>query len=190
MARHPSLDASALPDQAADALPAALLVNPSGHLSELAAHLWVDGEFELLPPDLRDHAAACPTCEAIVGDAALLALAAHEVVRDGAPSWQAEHAPPPVALPWGWLTAALALALVSGVPSAARSWSSMDSSSLLSTSRVVLRGLRTLVFSLGHAAERGFSAPTLFASAALLCGVGVALSIVASRRSLSSGELS
>jgi hypothetical protein len=176
-----------------DALPRELLVADDGHLTELAAHLWVDGELALLPADLREHCAICPTCEAIVGEAALLSLTAREVVRDGAPAWEAEHgkASPPVELPWRWLAPALVLAIVSGLPSAALSWSSSgNSSSFLSTSKLLLRGLRSLAFSLGHAAEQGFGAPTVFASAALLCGVGVALSIVASRRSLSSGELS
>jgi hypothetical protein len=179
------------PPPPASALPRELLITDSGHLTELAAHLWVDGETALLPAELREHGAACPTCEAIVGEAALLALSAHAVVRDGAPAFAASHAPTPVVLPWRWLAPALVLAIVSGLPSAALSWSSSpNSASFLSTSKILLRALRSLAFSLGHAAERGFGAPTVFASAALLCGIGVALSIVASRRSFSSGELS
>lgn len=173
---------SSPPPSSAD-LPLALLLDERGHLSELAASLVADGEGALLPSDLRDHLAACPTCAGLLGDAALLSLTTRTVVREARPA-TAE-----AVVPWRWIAPALVLAFVSGVPSAAASVLSGETS-LLSSLRVVLRGARTVAFALGHAAENGAWARAAFLSAFVLVLAGALLGAVASRRSLTQGDLS
>jgi hypothetical protein len=165
-------------------LPLALLLDDRGHLSELGASVVADGESALLPDELRDHLAACPTCAGLLGEAALLSFTAREVVRDARPASVATPS-----LPWAWIAPALALACASALPSAALSLA-QGKSAFLSTLRVFLRGVRALAFALGHAAETGAWAPLALSSALVLVLAGIALGFVASRRSLSQGDFS
>ena len=165
------------------ALPLGLLLDDRGHVSELAAALVADGESALLPDELRDHLAACPTCAGLLGDAALLSLTTRTVVREAHPHGAA------AVVPWRWIGPALALAFVSGLPSAAASVLSGETS-LLSSLRVVLRGVRTVAFALGHAAEDGAWAQAALWSALVLVLAGALLGAVASRRALTQGDLS
>lgn len=163
-------------------LPLSLLLDERGHVSELAASLVADGESALLPDELRDHLGACPTCAGLLGDAALLSLTTRAVVREARPAEA-------VVVPWRWIAPALVLAFVGGVPSAAASVLS-EQTSLLSSLRVVLRGVRTVAFALGHAAEDGAWARAAFLSALVLVLAGALLATFASRRSLTQGDLS
>lgn len=163
-------------------LPLALLLDERGHLSELAASLVADGEGALLPDDLRDHLGACPTCAGLLGDAALLSLTARTVVREAHPARE-------VVVPWRWIAPALVLAFLGGVPSAAASVLS-EQTSVLSSLRVVLRGVRTVAFAIGHAAEDGAWSRAALLSALVLVVAGTVLATFASRRSLSQGDLS
>ena len=165
------------------ALPLPLLLDDRGHVSELAASLVADGESALLPDELRDHLAVCPTCAGLLGDAALLSLTARTVVNEARPAGAAE------AVPWRWIAPALALAFVSAMPSAATSLFS-ERTSFLSSLRVVFRGIRTLAFALGHAAEDGALARATLPAALVLVIAGALLGVAASRRSLAQGDLS
>lgn len=164
-------------------LPLALLLDERGHLSEIAAALVADGEGALLPAELRDHLGACPTCAGLLGDAALLSLTTRAVVREARPA-RVE-----ATVPWRWIAPALVLAFVSGVPSAAASVVSGETS-LASSLRVIFRGVRTVAFALGHAAEDGAWAPAALLSALVLVLAGALLGAVASRRALTQGDLS
>lgn len=174
-----------MPTAAPSELPLSLLIDDRGHLSELAAALVADGEGALLPDALRDHLGACPTCAALLGEAALLSLTTRAVVREARPS----PADAEAGVPWRWIAPALALAFVSGVPSAAASFLSGEAS-VLSRFRVVFRGVRALAFALGRAAEHGAWPQAALLSALVLVVAGALLGAVASRRALSQGDLS
>ena len=162
---------------APEGLPLSLLLDNRGHVSELAASLVADGESALLPDELRDHLAACPTCAGLLGEAALLSLSARAVVREARPANVAST------VPWRWIAPALVLAFVSAMPSAAVSIIS-EQTSFLSNARVVLRGIRTVAFAVGHAAEDGALARATLPAALVLVLAGALLGVAASRRSL------
>jgi hypothetical protein len=69
-----------------DKLPLELLVDASGHLSEEGATVLADGQDDLCPLRVLEHAEACPTCQLRIGEAALLSASVSEAMSATAPS--------------------------------------------------------------------------------------------------------
>jgi hypothetical protein len=63
-------------------LPAELVFEPDGHVSELCVTAVADGEIEIVPRAALDHLDACDACGDKLGNAALLAAVAHEAMRE------------------------------------------------------------------------------------------------------------
>lgn len=63
-------------------LPPDLIFEPDGHVSELCVTAVADGEIELVPQAALDHLDTCDACGDKLGQAALLAVTAHEVMRE------------------------------------------------------------------------------------------------------------
>lgn len=168
-----------IPRDGGETLPRALLVDSAGHLTDLAAAVVADGEEALLPDELREHLAACPTCAGLLGDAALLSLATRTVLREAAPRTGI--------VPWRIIVPAIALAWAAALPSAAFSLTA-GTSGVFTTLRVLARAARSTAFALGHAAEGALWEPIALFSTFLLVLAGVSLAVLASPRTLSQGK--
>ena len=122
-----------------EALPREAIFEPDGHLTEVALTCVADGELSLVPSAALAHLDACEHCTRLLGEAALLSVAAEEALVTGAPEVSTALAPAAAAvvspapqvhvappetprrarppLPIAAIAAALLIALVTTAPS-------------------------------------------------------------------------
>lgn len=165
-----------------------LVWQADGHLTDVALTALGDGEAALLPDGAVAHAAGCAACSAALGHAALLSLRTGEAIGEA----RALAAPAPVEpasqpagkpLPVAAILAALALAALGAAPgliaSAAR-YAELRSQ-VGQGLAVVLRTGRAVAES-GAVGARGWIAALLWASAALLVVIGLAVARATGKR--------
>jgi hypothetical protein len=102
----------------AELLPAELLVDAAGHLSEEGAMFIADGEDALFPPSIAAHARSCEVCQHRVGDAALLSARVGAALVEARPSVEVVRVRRPV--PIGAVGMAFLLAAAGAAPTLAR----------------------------------------------------------------------
>lgn len=157
-----------------DQLDRSLCVDDEGHLSEIAATALADGEHELIPREIRDHANDCPRCNERLGDAALLTLRTHvqiEVITRPSP-----------AVPKGWVAAASVIAILGMLPSLfdAAHGATTGAHGVASSAARASDAMSVLFTALETVSAHPLA--PLFASG-LLCVVGATLATLLSRRS-------
>jgi hypothetical protein len=182
-------------------LPAELIFEPDGHLAGAALACVADGELDLVPAGALDHLDHCDRCARLLGEAALLSIAAREALASVAVTAQLAPAPLAVALqavpvlaalprkarrplPVAAIAAALALAVLAAGPAIIDSVESAPDAiagavaSAPFLARVAMAFLRGAPWGLG-------SLPLLLegVSALVLVAVGLQVARVTSRSS-------
>jgi hypothetical protein len=100
-------------------LPAEVVWEQSGHLTEEALAAFADGEEALLPADATAHGHACEECARRMGEAAMLSLSVATVLREvNAADLRVSAAPASqrVAPPFWAIASGLAFAALGAVP--------------------------------------------------------------------------
>lgn len=95
-------------------LPDELLWAEGGHASDIVLTALADGQASIVPPKVRAHVEACPTCATHLGNAALLSL---HVGQELTAEARAEAVPDRLPLPRLAIAFGLAVAALGMVPS-------------------------------------------------------------------------
>lgn len=190
------------------AIPPELLFEPDGHVTDAALAAMADGEIDLVAQPALDHLDACDRCGRRLGEAALLSIAANDLLRDvplaavdrlGSASSSAAAEPAPASrpassrkrrpLPIAAIAAALCVAAITAGPALVDLITNAPATfeDLVATAPFVMRiaaGVaRTLPAGVGSAAL-----VLKLASAALFAVVGLRIASAAQRaRSLPGG---
>lgn len=99
-------------------LPAELLVDAAGHLSEEGAMFVADGEDALFPASISAHARGCAVCQHRIGDAAMLSARVGAVLSQTRPIREVARVRRPV--PIGAVGMAFLIAAAGAAPTLAR----------------------------------------------------------------------
>jgi len=153
-------------------LPAELVWDEAGHLSEMAQTAVADGEEALLPKLALAHLEECERCALGVGEAALLSAHIGRIFGAAMPAPAPRRDP----VPFLAIAAALVLAAIGALPALAEApaWMSDAPAALTRAVPIFVHGVVTLLRGAGSLAPS-----VTFAAAAVLVAIGAAIARLA-----------
>lgn len=154
-----------------DMLPADLLWQDDGHVTDVVVDTLADGQDEAVPEPARDHVEACELCTLRLGDALLLTMQVGEAIH--ASVGQAAARPWPVPVPA--MLAAVLVAVLGTVPALGEVAARLTE--LAKTLVALLPNLTHAALALSRTGQVGSSLTVLSMAAVavlLVCGLAIA----------------